>query len=354
MESVFPIVPFQEALTMKKATLFVLAVFMTAVFSSCTPATGVKSGAAAGEALIKMFPKSSTGVIGLDVQRLMGTEAVAKALQEPKAKEKYDEFVKMSGIDPMKDISYVGIGGYGALSAPAFEGGAIISLKYDKAKLQSLIKEKAPESKEELYNGVTVYSNIDGTGKAKQTTRAAFLDAGHIIIGSEQGVKAIIDVHQKKAESLAKNADMTGILKKVDKSGLLWGAFTVSPELIKKGVAANPQLKVLEGITGVILSYDDKLNNVVADIRTVGGTKEQNANLASTLNGFKAMGAMFAAKEPVVGEFLNGISITSGEDFTDLKINLSRETMVKIGELARSKAGDFMKPKKEAAPEEKK
>ena len=127
MESVFPIVPFQEALTMKKATLFVLAVFMTAVFSSCTPATGVKSGAAAGEALIKMFPKSSTGVIGLDVQRLMGTEAVAKALQEPKAKEKYDEFVKMSGIDPMKDISYVGIGGYGALSAPAFEGGAIIT-----------------------------------------------------------------------------------------------------------------------------------------------------------------------------------------------------------------------------------
>ena len=338
---------------MKKATLFVLAVFMTAVFSSCTPAAGVKSGAAAGEALIKMIPRSATGVVGVDVKRLMETEAVVKALQDPKAKEKYDEFVKMSGIDPMKDISYLGIALIGTLSAGAPEGGAIISLKYDKARLQSLIKEKAPEAKEELYNGVTVYSNLDG-GKTKQTTQAAFLDAGHIVLGSEKGVKGIIDVHQKKAESLAKNAEMTGILKKVDKSGLLWGAFAVPQELIKKGIESNPQLKVLEGITAVTVSYDDQLNNVVADIRTVGGTKEQNASLASTLNGFKALGAMFAAQEPAVGEFLNGISITSGEDFTDLKINVSRETMAKISKLAQSKAGDFMKPKKEAAPEEKK
>ena len=234
---------------MKKATLFVLAVFMTAALTSCTPATGVKSGAAAAEAMIKMMPKPSTGFIGVDVKRLMETETVLKALQEPKAKEKYDEFVKMSGIDPMKDISYVGIGGFGALTGPGFEGGAIISLKYDKAKLQSLIKEKAPEAKEELYNGVTIYSSIDGTEKAKQTTRAAFLDDTHIVLGSENGVKGIIDVHQKKAESLAKNAAMTGILKKVDKGGLLWGAFALPPELIKKGIAKNPQLKVLEGVT---------------------------------------------------------------------------------------------------------
>ncbi|MGZ5423930.1 MAG: hypothetical protein ACXW2V_04980, partial [Candidatus Aminicenantales bacterium] len=110
----------------------------------------------------------------------------------------------------------------------------------------------------------------------------------------------------------------------------------------------------LEGITALTMSYDDRMNNVTADIRTVGGTKEQNANLASTLNGFKAMGVMFAAQEPAVGELLNGISITSGEDFTDLKISVPRETMAKIGELARSKGGDLFKPKKEAAPEEKK
>ncbi|MGZ5453828.1 MAG: hypothetical protein ACXW2R_06465, partial [Candidatus Aminicenantales bacterium] len=154
---------------MKKSAIFGLVLFLTVVLASCASATGVKTGAAAGEALIKMLPSSTTGVVAIDVQRLMGTEAVAKALQDPKSKAKYDEFVKMSGIDPMKDITYVGIGLVGTFTGGAPEGGAIISLKYDKAKLQSLIKEKAPEAKEELYNGVTVYSNLDG-GKAKQTT----------------------------------------------------------------------------------------------------------------------------------------------------------------------------------------
>jgi len=351
MEPVLPIVFFKEVLTMKKATIFGLAVLLTAAFTSCAPATGVRSGAAAGEALIKMMPKSSTGVIAVDVQRFMGTEAVIKALQEPKAKEKYDEFVKM--IDPMKDITYLGVGLIGNLPGAGPEGAAIISMKYDKAKLQSLIKEKAPEAKETLYNGVTIYSNIDGD-KTKQTTRAAFLDAGHIVLGSEKGVKGIIDVQQKKTESLARNPEMTAILKKADKSGFAWGAFAVPQELIKKGIAANPQLKVLEGITALTLSFDDRLNNVIADIRTVGGTKEQNANLASTLNGFKAMGAMFGGQEPAVGEFLNGISITSGADFTDLSISVSHDVMDKIGKLAQSKAGEFMKSKKGEAPEVKK
>jgi hypothetical protein len=351
-EPVLPIDAFKEVLTMKKATIFSLAVLLATISASCASATGVKSGAAAGEALIKMIPKSSTGLLAIDVQRLMGTEAVVKALQEPKAKEKYDEFVKMSGIDPTKDITYIGIGGFGALSGPSFEGGAIISLKYDKAKLQSLIKEKAPQAKEELYDGVTIYSNIGGDGK--QTTQAAFLDAGHIIVGSEKGVKAIIDVHQKKADPLSKNTEMAAVLKKADKSGLIWGAFTVSRELIKKGIASNPQLKVLEGVAGLTLSLDDRLNSVVADIRTIGGTKEQNANLASTLNGFKAMGAMFGGQEPAVAEFLNGISVTSGQDFTDLSISVSHDVMGKIGKLARSKAGDFIKTKKDDVPEVKK
>jgi hypothetical protein len=352
MEPVFPIVSFKEVLAMKKSAIFGLTLFLTVVFMSCASATGVKSGAAAGEALIKMMPHSATGVLAVDVQRLMGMEAVMKALQDPKAKAKYDEFIQMSGIDPMKDIAYLGVGLFGALSGAAPEGGAIISLKYDKSKLQSLIKVKAPEAKEELYNGVTVYSNIDGDGK--QTTRAAFLDADHIVLGSEKGVKGIIDVRQKKADSLSKNMEMAAILKKADKSGLMWGAFAVPQELLKKGIQANPQLKVLEGVTALTMSFDDRLNNVIANIRTVGGSKEQNANLASTLNGFKALGAMFSTQEPAVGDFLNGVSVTSGQDFTDLTISVSHEVLDKIGKLAQSKAGDFMKIKKDESAGEKK
>jgi hypothetical protein len=345
----------KEALTMKKATILSLAVLLAAASLACTPATGVKSGAAAGDALIKMLPKSSTGVIAVDVKRLWEIEAVQKALQEPQTKAKYDEFVKMSGIDPVKDISYFGFGlsGLPAGSPSGMNGGFIVTLKYDKAKLQSLIKEKAPDAKEEIYNGVTVYANLDGTA-GQQPTRAAFLDDTHIVLGSESGVKGIIDVRQKKAESMAKNPAMSAILKKVDKSGIAWGAFEVPQELLQKGIASNPQLKVLEGVTALTMMFDDRLGNIIADIRTVGGTKDQNANLASTLNGFKSLGAMFGAQEPAVGEFLKGIEISSGDDYTRLSITVSHEVVDKLGKFAQSKAGEFVKPKKDEIPAEKK
>jgi hypothetical protein len=331
---------------MKKATIIGLTFVLAVLFTSCASSTGVKSGAAAGEALIKLLPKDSTGVMAVDVNRAMGTEAATKMLQDPKAKEKYDEFVKMSGIDPMKDISYVGFGLLGAAAGREPDGGAIINLKYDRAKLQGLIKQKAPEAKEELYNGVTIYSSIDGGQEAKQTTRAAFLDDTHIVIGSEKGVKGIIDVRMKKAESAAKNAELAAVLKKVDKTNIAWGAFLIPQDLLKKGVASSPQLKVLEGIKAVSMTFDYRLGDFVADIQARGGTKEQNANLAAALNGFKAMGAMLAGQEPVVGEALGGIEITSGADYTRLAIKLPQETLDKLGKIAQSKAGEFMKMKK--------
>jgi hypothetical protein len=329
---------------MKRATTIGLALALAVLGTSC--ASGAKSGAAAGEDLIKLLPKGTMGVMAVDIHRALTTEAATKMLQDPKAKEKLDEFVKMSGIDPLKDVSYFGIGLSAAPGGQEPDGGIIVSLKYDQARLQGLIKEKAPEVKEELYSGVTIYSQIDGQG-AKQTTRAAFLDAGHIVLGSERGVKGIIDVYQKKAESVVKDAALAAVLKKVDKSAIAWGAFLVPQDLLQKGIASNPQLKVLEGMKALTMSFDYRLAAFVADIQAHGGTKEQNANLASALNGLKSLGAMFAAQEPVAAEALNGIAVTSGEDYMRLAINLPQDVIDKLGELAKAKAGEFIKIKKD-------
>lgn len=333
---------------MKKAATFGLAVLLAALWASCAPKAA--TGAAAGEALIKLMPKGTTGVLAIDVQRAMGTEAAKKALQDPKAKAKYDEFVKMSGIDPMKDITYIGIGLTGTV-ANLKEGGVVINMTYDQAKLRALIKDKAPEATEEVYNGIPVFSNLDGS-ETEKTTRAAFLDATHIVLGSEKGVKAIIDVRQKKAESIAKDPLMASILKKVDKSGFAWGAFAVPQDMVKKAVASSPQLKALEGFTAMTMSFDYRLSAFVADMRAHGGTKEQNENLASTLNGFKSLGAMFAAQEPVAGEVLNGVEVSAGADYTRLSINLPQEVLDKLAKMAESKAGDYLKDKKKDEPSE--
>ncbi len=333
---------------MKRALSFCLALVLAAAYAACTPSTAVKSGAAAGEDLVTMLPRSATGVMAFDVKKLMAGEAAQKALQDPEGKAKYDEFVATSGIDPLKDIAYIGLGLGGSLPSglAGVDGAVIINLKYDQARLQGLIKAEAPQAKETLYNGVTIYSDIEGP-ENRSKTQVAFLDASHIVLGTEKGIREVIDVAQKKADPLAKSPEMAAILKKVDKSGLAWGAFRIPPELVKKGVDAIPQLKVLSGVTALTLAFDDRPSGFVADIRALGGTKEQNADLASALTGFKAMAEMFAAGEPALAELLSGITISSGGDYAGLAIRVSHEVMDELGKMAQSRAGDFMKSRKD-------
>jgi hypothetical protein len=102
------------------------------------------------------------------------------------------------------------------------------------------------------------------------------------------------------------------------------------------------------------MMFDYRLAALVADIRTHGGTKEQNENLAGVLNGFKSLGAMFAAQEPLAGEVLDAIEIISGADYTRVSVKLPQATLDKIAEMAKAKAGDFIKIGKDAPAEEKK
>jgi len=337
---------------MKKA-LSIGSIVLFAVFlASCAPSSSIKAGSATAESLIKLLPKTVMGVFTIDVNRGMTTPSVSKMLQDPKAKQKYDEFVKMAGIDPMKDVYFVVMGLTATPNAKSQEGGVIVNLNYDKDKFLALMKEKAPEFQSEAYNGVTIYSNLDGS-ETKQPTRAAFLDDSNILFGSDAGVKGIIDVYQKKTESVMKNTEMVGVIKKVDKAALAWGAFKLPPDLVKKGIESVPQLKVLEGVTALTMSFDYRLSNFIADIRTAGGTKEQNTNLASTLNGLKGLGAMLAAQEPAAGDLLNAIEISSGPDFVRLYVSVSEDVMDKLGKAAQAKAGDFIKAKTDAPVEKK-
>jgi len=337
---------------MKKKTTLGLALIFVAGLAACAPAASIKAGSASAEALVKLLPEATRGVVAIDVHRAMELASVSKMLEaNPAAKEKYDDLVKLAGLDPAKDVYFFVLGLMGVPGATEPDGGFIVNLKYKKETLLAAVKQKAPEYREEVYSGVTVYSNLDGDDK--QTTRAAFLDDSNIILGSDKGVKGIIDVFQKKAGSVMKNPEMAAIIKKVDKEGLGWVAFSIPPELIAKGIAAQPQLKVLEGVKALTMSYDHRLAKYVADIRTMGGTEEQNKNLSQALTGLKSLGAMLGGQEPAVGELMSAIEITSGKDFVRLYISVTDELAEKLGKLAQAKAGEFIKINKGPAGEEK-
>ena len=321
--------------------------------------TGPKRIASAGEDLIELLPRSTIGVVVINLKRALMIDALGEAMQELKVKAAYDEFIEMSGIDLKKDGAYIGIGvpapdGAGPFSLSTAGGnspkfGIIIDLKYDQVRLRGLIKEKAPAAKEEAYEGMTIYSNLDGgdtqaTPSGPNVTgklgfQVAFLDASRIVLGNDgQSIKSIIDVYRKKAEPLAKNPGMAALMKQVDRSGLAWAVFSVPPELIKKALDANPLLKSLEGLTGVTAAFDEKASMLTADIRAIGGTEEQNAVTATNLNGLRAVGTLAAAQLPALAELLNGVAITSGKNFTRMTLTASPETVARLNRLIEMQA----------------
>ena len=111
---------------MKKTTTIGSIVLFVLFLASCAPPSSIKAGSASAESLIKLLPKTVMGVIAIDVHRGMTTASVSKMLQDPQAKQKYDEFVKMAGIDPMKDVYFVVIGIVATPTVTGQEGGGAI------------------------------------------------------------------------------------------------------------------------------------------------------------------------------------------------------------------------------------
>lgn len=279
--------------------------------------------------LVKLLPRSMAGVVVLDAKALERGDGGLGPLWEAETQNDTFEFLKLIGVDPGKDVSSVVLG---LVLMPAGEVD-ILTLRYDKGKVGRAIRNKVPGSRSETYNGVTVLSRLNEERK-ELPAEVALLDPSHIVLSSDVGVKGVIDVFLKKAEPLALNAEIMTLLKEVDTSGFAWGAVSIPPGLIKKGLGPDPLLKAFETVHGVTVTLGgDVPGSLVADIGLFGGTKEQNAGLASVLTGLKAIGTLASAQEPVLGELLSAVAITSGEDYTRLNLTASHETLGKIFKL---------------------
>lgn len=325
---------------MKKTLAIASAVLLAAFAFSCGKGPGT-GGQATSESLLKLLPQDTSVVIMIDLHRAMSTQRAQEALQKEEAKQKYEEFVQKVGIDPMKDISFVAIGLIRPATDKDREGVAIVNLKYDKAALLDKLKSADADLQEETYNGITLYKSGE-TGMGGKEAVGAFLTDSDIVAGTGAAVRQVIDVYQKKADSVLKNAEMAKLVKAVDTSAITWVAASLPPELTKMAAERNPQFKILEGITGLTMSFDYRDNDLIADIQTHGGTKDQNTQIQKMLDGLKAMGLTFAANQPALTDLLNTLDITSGVDFVRIYARIPGEVLTKIQAAAREKLGGMM------------
>jgi len=333
---------------MKKLIFITLAILL-ALFSiiSCgKKVSAPKAGSAKGLDMLTLLPKEASGIFIVDVHRALTTEIANKAIKEDKNNQKYQEFVKESGIDPQKDIFFIAAAITGEVGGMKQQAVGVVNLKYDKNLLLDKMKKSGKGIKEEVYNGVTIYSSQEAE-ETKKLPAGAFLDESNIAIGNESGVKTVIDIYQKKKENVLKNESLSALIKTANKDALIWSVFSIPKEATQQAAAQNPMLKNLESITSLSLYFDYRDKSILAEIKAMSPDENKNKQIVDLLNGVKAMGSMASTKDPNVGELLNRIEISSTADQVKISANIPEDLINKLKESAAKKLEEKLgqKPK---------
>jgi len=289
-----------------------------------------KAGTAKAVDILNLIPVDVQGVFFVDVNKAMSTEFANKMIQENEDYQKYQEFVEKSGIDPQKDIYYVAVGITGDLEGENQEGVAVVNMKYDPETILGLIKEKAAEEKQELtedeYEGATLYK-VWEEGKP---VAFSFIDESNIVAGNEIHVKSVLDVLNKKKDNVFKNEGLSAILDKTNKDALLWGAILLPAETMEKAASSNPMMGALKSISAIALYFDYKNQTIIAEILAMGPDADSNKQVAEALTGIKSFGAMAAGEKPEIGELLNAIQISSGDDHVKIYAEIPEALIQKL------------------------
>ncbi len=317
---------------MKRITSIGLVLFLALfAFTACKKeAVAPAAGTAKAEDMLNLIPVDVQGVFFVDANKAMNTEFANKMIQENEDYQKYQEFVAKSGIDPQKDIYFVAIGVAGELEGEDQEGVAVVNMKYDRDTVLGLIKEKLAEDEQELeeeeYEGMTIYK-IWEEGKPMAFS---MINESNIVGGNETHVKSVLDVMNKKKDNVFKNEKLAAIINKTNKDAMVWGAMLLPEETMEKAASANPMMGALKSINAIALYFDYKNQMITAEIMAMGPDADSNKQVAEALTGIKSFGAMAAGEKPEIGELMNAIQITSGEDHVKIFAEIPEELIKKL------------------------
>jgi len=319
---------------MKKTVVGLLTlVLLAASFTACGKKAGIPvAGSATAEDMLTLIPKNVQSVFVIDVHRGMNIPFVDKALKTGEAAEKYKEAIAKIGLDPQKDVYFAAIGIAQTVDAEGKsvpQGAGVINLKYDPDKILEQIKKESPEIKEEVYEGVKIFTVPEKEGAPMF---GAFLDASNAALGTEAGVKAVIDVMKGKAESVVKNAEIMKLVKTGNTKALVWNITTFTPEQINKMTETTPMLASLKSLQAATMYIDDKNKGLQIEIKALSSDAAKNKEIADMLTGFKALGAMGSSEKPEIGEFLNKIEISSSPDNVKLFVDMPEALLDKLGQ----------------------
>jgi len=314
------------------------------------------AGQLGSEGTLALVPEGAVMLLAFDFQQFADLALFDKMLKDDWQKNSgpgqvfanYQDFVQKTGIDLKKDVYSVVAGVYGELSGDNSQMLGMVNLKYDKDKLLGLLRQNNVIVAEDNYRGLGLYT-LKGDDD-KKIVRLVFLNANSIAMGTEAQVKQAVDLAQGSGKSVLKNAAMMKYVDKLKKDSMFWLAIGNIPDKIKNAPAGGMMPVDLSKAEAFIGYLDYKGKTFSGEFQLISNNEQGNKQIVEMLNGLKALGAMGSAKEPELGQLLNGIQLSSSAEAIKLAFSLSEELMNKLSDKAKDKAKGMMPPAPAADP----
>jgi hypothetical protein len=299
----------------------------------------------------KLLPPDSDTAIYVNVKQILDSEIIKKyALEQMKqALDGNDakKFLADLGLDPLKDVDTVVIGGYGK-DQTDIKGLVIFHGKFDPEKLYkaaeaqtrkdadhfSLIKDgKDVMFKFQPDNGNPVYGTV--------------IDEKTVVLGSEKKmISTALAAASAEGKKPAINKDLTALIGKMDDKSSVWIAAVLKDKLDKVklpgGPGGNPNLQAqlpnLDTVTIVVKITGDVTLDVTMAMKDADAAEEMGKAMEEMIQTIKGVLPFIVAQNPQMKPLQDAVKSLKST-VKDKSVNLSGKltgaaigAMLKMGE----------------------
>ena len=310
-------------------------------------------------ALIDRLPAGAIAIAWIDIEALVAAmppeewDEYEEMFQGDDNMQELERFAEATGIDPREDMRQVAV----AMMPSAGENDepvVLVALDFDEDRLLALTVDAETVSYEgaTLYNAQEAFRRIEeavgrdaGTGEgelsgefeltAEPDSYLTILDAQTLAMGTEESLKMLIDVDGGRHDSLKMDPVMNELISDVAGQGQIWFVATREAwddqigELGQGGgMVPTNAIESIEVMTMAMRLGD----GMTLRLAGVAASAEDAGLLATTLNGWTAMGKMMlqGSQPELFGILDRGITVGQDDRTVHIEANLSAADIVAL------------------------
>jgi hypothetical protein len=289
----------------------------------------VKAAAASLPSGLSRIPSDYKLVFGINVQKFAQSSALSKFHSINPAGNDLALFAEKTGLDPMRDISYL-VGAANGKNQARNRGVVIVSGKFNKDAIVSYIRSKAAPIEQE-YRGALVMMMPEPNSNEVQKG-IVFLSSQEIALGDLESLKMVLDINGQEMKSVVYSDTMAPLLQRINTDEMFWFAGDAAGVPLTAPANAPIPISVssIKGFVGAMNIGDAVTGRITATAVNPDGALK----LADAARGLIALGQLAGNgnQQADIKLLLGGITVSQEASEVSIALNFPSDLLARMGQ----------------------